>query len=202
MDGYPLYGDPFGINTPAGEQDDTEPSELKWGLLEPDDEDDDSSDEGEGVSDSEDDVADEKDTDSKMDDTGILTDPSSLGFRTPPIVNPRKDPTGLETPDAPGTLYQVLDPKTARKGLTQSFPSAHTYRLDGEKNSKKRPLPSASNKYQATVDPDELGSLDEETIRRKYQAAVNEEKRKKELKEQEERDARKKRRTNKSKFKL
>lgn len=172
--GRPLYGDPFGqgLNDPNAEY---FPEIIKehWGMMEEEEE---SSDE-ESSSDEDEDGSSDDDSDddgqSVMDPSGTESVMSTMsgisstmsGLTTPGSVDVRK--SGVDTPlelrksAHPKQLYTVLQEQSASVGQN-TFGSSHTYNV----------APQKKGQVNVALQPEDLASLDEETLKRKYAAAM------------------------------
>uniref|UniRef100_A0A6A7G4N5 Splicing factor 3B subunit 2 n=2 Tax=Hirondellea gigas TaxID=1518452 RepID=A0A6A7G4N5_9CRUS len=176
--GYPLYGDPFGLNTNAPDEDEEPVDTDVWGQLreEEESEEDDEEEESEEESDKDDDEADVSGLTSTVSIASLAS-----GMETPPVLSIRKE-TGVETPDVDlrkpqlKQLYQVLEQKDSQITSTNTFGSSHTYNVVAEENRRKAAARPQAGRVQVALNLDELQSLDEMTIKRKYQEQIDAEK--------------------------
>lgn len=104
------------------------------------------------------------------------------GLETPEIMQLRKN-DGLETPESirKPQLYQVLEQQNASVGQGTFFGTSHTYNIpgstaapaaSGSSEVEKRLAQARADKrgeVEVALNPDELGSLDAATLKRKYE---------------------------------
>jgi splicing factor 3B subunit 2 len=191
--GNPLYGNPFAPPVPAGERPSLAAGAVDatpWGELDS---------ESEAESDDDDDVgggALAQDVDDDAVSRGISSVASlDPGTDTPHALQLRKErPTGTDTPTsthggadggadiAPRALYQVLEERKAEVG-SAAFGSAHTYALAPALAAEPARLKKGggggggAGSVELALDPSELEDLDEETLKRKYDAQLSAHKR-------------------------
>jgi len=177
--GRPLYGDVFGTEL---KEEDTGPSEVVlWGMLQEEEEGDDS--ELESEEEDEEDVENE-DVDEDMDEdaeaSGTASTVSSFsglstpsGLTTPDVANIRRD---VETPTEQRQLYTVLEEKKASIGgglfgsdRTYVLPAATGHDSNSEVEQKKKAL---RGQVDVVLNPDEIENLDAASLKRKYEAQL------------------------------
>lgn len=207
--GTPLYGDVYGTEKTV--DDDGEDRTL-WGQIEKEEE--------ESSEEEEDDVEDEEEMDMSGMQSGIASTTSHVsGMDTPQMLQLRKaDGTGTETPDstkAPRQLYQVLEEKKTAVG-SGIFGTKHTYVLPSQQPvgvlgeeampaDIQREQERLRGQVEISLNPDELGSLDPASLKRKYETQLDKEQSSNnvdDLSEVLEEERRKKRRVAKDKKKL
>lgn len=183
----PLYGDVYGTQT---KDDDTYPVDetfkQPWGKVEDEESESESEEEESEEEDEaeieEDSLMDTSDSDMK---SGIESVSSlSSGMETPETLQLRKkDGTGTETPEGvtaqPKQLYTVLEEKKTAVG-SALFGTSHTYVMPSATTDVERRAREAKKVKQGAVEvalnPDEIASMDAETLKNKYQAQVDKEK--------------------------
>jgi len=191
--GQPLWGgDLFGYAA-AAEEPAVEVDKAHWGKMEEEAEEEP---EPEAKKEEEEEEEKEKEAPSKGDAvSGIESTVSTSGLATPQTIQLRKkEGTGTETPDTirrtqieTGQAFVPLEQKDIGIDRTALFGSAHTYVIPGvaaaaaaaapapmvaEKKTPKR----AAGQVEVALAPEELETLDAETLRRKYQQQVEAEK--------------------------
>jgi splicing factor 3B subunit 2 len=180
----PLFGgDLFGAATKKTGEDEEAKNKQLWGALE-------AYSEGE-----EDDEDDEEDDDQVDDDERLILEAEAQreqdeamsaasasaaaagGIETPVQIQLRKDGSGIETPTAPRQLYQVLEQKSRSVGSNELFGTSHTYAMPSQQSDLERKREQMQAQARGQVDislnPEELGSLDADTLQRKYQAQLD-----------------------------
>ena len=169
--GNPIYGDVFGQQD-GGDEDDMFVTDVYWGDLEEESEEEESEEE-----ESEEEESEEEEEEEEEEADGIAS--TITGIETPAEVQLRK---GTETPDVggPKSLYQVLEQKAAAATSAGIMGSDHVYVVPG-KEEKKGVSSAAAKRLEAlkkgstddidiSIDPTQLESLDDETLKDLYEA--------------------------------
>lgn len=175
--GNPIYGDVFGEGDAGDDDDEIAQTMGHWGDM---DEISESEEEGEESEEEESDEASEGETEEEQEQA--LEEPEVLGsisgLETPAEVQIRKD---TETHDGrPKSLYQVLEQKKSSAREAGIMGSEHVYNVPGKGLSGaaakrlealKKGMPDDLN---ISIDPSDLESLDDQSLRELYEAKVAE----------------------------
>lgn len=176
--GNPIYGDVFGEQGVGDdEEDNVSHNMVHWGEIEEmseSEEEESEEEESEGESGEEEESEEEQNQALEQSDL-----PSTVsGLDTPAEVQIRK---GIETPDVhPKSLYQVLEQKKSSARDAGIMGSEHVYSLPGQGLSStaakrlevlRKGMPDDLN---VSIDPSDLESLDDESLRELYEAKVAE----------------------------
>merc|ERR1711991_868466 len=182
--GYPLYGDPFGVNSTYEKEETQTTNAFLWGKIDENVNYEDEFDEEEEEEIGENGSNEVKENDSKL-TKNPKTNESELITKETPETNTNitsnlegddeSSVTYGKTDTAPKQLYKILDKKESSVSEKSAMGSAHTYNIAADERNQ-QVAGNSTDKVSVALNEEELASLDEMTIKMKYEEVMRRQK--------------------------